>query len=908
MGELARWLDEQGLGGLTETFAANDIDIDVLSDLADDDLKHLGISLGNRKRLLKAIASRTRDDGRTSRPIGPAASKKAYAPERRHLSVMFCDLVGSSALAGKLDPEEMRELLRAYQEAVAAEIARFDGHIAQFLGDGVLAYFGWPRAHEDAGERAVRASLAAVQAVGRLPPVAGVALSARAGIATGLVVVGEMAAQEGSATGETPNLAARLQALAERGSVVIDPNTRRLVGNIFEYQDLGSVELKGFAKPIQATIVLREGARETRFEATRAATLTPFVGRETEIAILAERWKQAQEGEGQVVLLCGEPGMGKSRLVETLQRQIATEVHTRLRYQCSPYYTNTALYPFIDQIERVAKLRRDDIASANLDKLEATFAATAITSEALQLLAAMLSIPTADRYPPLELSPQRQKEKLIETIAAQIFAIASLAPVLLILEDAHWSDPTSIEALGAIIASLPSARILALITYRPEFKPTWSGHAHVTTHSVNRLARRQGAVMVEQVTGGKTLPEEVLAQIVAKSDGIPLFVEELTKTVLETGLLVDKGDHYALQGPLTPLAIPATLQDSLMARLDRLAPVKETAQIGAALGREFSYELISLVSPLRDNELTDALGQLVQADLIHVRGNPPDAVYAFKHALVQDAAYETLLKARRQQLHLKIATTFEDGLPRVAEAQPELLARHYTAAGMSTQALPYWTRAGERAMEKCAFFEAIAHFRNGLALVSGLPAEIDIFEKEVVLLNRLGQSLSFVKGWGGPEIREIYERVQFLCETIGDSASTDLFNALFGIATFYMARGEMDRSLRLAEDALCRTEANSEPGLICQAHWNIAFAATWTGRLEKGLFHANRVCELFQPERRLELALKYGHDQRMSACSNAGLSMAALGFPDQARQWRLRALADAPVFNHPNSIAAVKSL
>lgn len=903
MTELARWLNEQGLGALKSTFEENDVDFDVLQELTDDELKELGISLGNRKKLRKALSGR-RESLSASIQATPLRST-TYVPERRHITVVFCDLVGSSLLAAKLDPEEMRDLLKSYQDVVSGEIARFDGHIAQFLGDGVLAYFGWPRAHEDAGERGVRAGLAAVASVSRLPAASGESLGARVGIATGLVVVGELAAQDGSAVGETPNLAARLQGLADSGAVVIDPNTRRLVGNVFECEDRGLVELKGFAKPVQVSLVLREKTTESRFEATRASMLTPLVGRDAEISILAERWQQAKDGEGQVVLLCSEPGMGKSRMVETLHQQVAADAPRRLRYQCSPFFANTALYPFVEQIERVARLHRDDTPEVKLGKVEALFAETGIADEDLQLLAAMLSIPTGHRFAPLELSPQRQKEKLIHSLAARIVDQSRHMPVVFIFEDAHWSDPTSIEALSAVIEAVPHARVLALITHRAEFKPAWSGHSHVTTHTINRLARRQGAAMVDRITGGKPLPPEVMAQIVEKSDGIPLFVEELTKTVIESGLVVERSGRYVLDGPLTPLAIPATLQDSLMARLDRLAPVKETAQTGAALGREFSYELISLVSPLQDNELGDGLRQLVQSELIHVRGNAPDAIYTFKHALIQDAAYQTLLKARRLQLHLKIAKTLEEHFPQTGATEPELLAHHYTEASLPGPAIDYWAKAGRRAMENSAYAEAIAHLRKGLTLVASLPTAANPPEQELMLLNLLATPLMNTMGYATPEVRQVYERAHHLSETIG--GSVHIFQAICGISTYHMAQGELRRALELSEEMLRLAEANGDHGAILESHRLTALNAAWSGQFKKSRFHSNRVYELFDPGKDRPLAYVYGQDLKMSAFVIATQAEAALGFPDTAVKLREHALRESQLTTHIYSRAYARS-
>jgi class 3 adenylate cyclase len=597
--QIADWLKKLGMSEYAQRFAENDIDPSVLPELTDQDLKDLGVSLGHRRKMLRAIRDLGGAPVAATEPSAPPATgpTRRDDAERRQLTVMFTDLVGSTALSTKLDPEDMRFVIGAYHRCVGETVARFDGFVAKYMGDGVLVYFGYPHAHEDDAERAVRAGLNLVEAVPKLATHAGSPLPVRVGIATGLVVVGDLigagAAQEQAVVGETPNLAARLQALAEPGAVVIAAATRRLTGGLFDYRDLGTAALKGFAENVPAWQVLGASAIESRFEAMRTA-MTPLVGRDEESDLLLRRWEQAKSGDGQVVLIAGEPGIGKSRLAETILERLSNEPHIRLRYFCSPHHQDSALYPGIAQVERAAGFRREDTAEQRLAKLE-TVLSQGINdlSEAVPLLANLLSIPTGDRYPPLNLTPQKRKEKTLHMQLAQVEGLARQQPVLMVWEDVHWSDPTTRELLDLLIHRVATMHVLAIITFRPEFAPPGVGHPHVTMLTLNRLPARHRIEMIGYVTGGKALPKEIATQIVERTDGVPLFVEELTKAVVESGMLADAGDHYAVTGPSTPLAIPTTLHASLLARLDRLAPVRELAQIGAAIGREFSYRLLS---------------------------------------------------------------------------------------------------------------------------------------------------------------------------------------------------------------------------------------------------------------------------------------------------------------------------
>ncbi len=686
MSAVRNWLEAIGLGQYADAFEANDIDTDLLAQIDDQLLKDIGVlSAGHRLRLRNAIAklAPTSTAGANATNTIAATDASSTFAERRQLTVMFCDLVGSTALSARLDPEDLRAVIGAYHRCVAKVIGRGGGFVAKYMGDGVLAYFGYPRADEHDAERAVRTALKLVEKVAGLDTVAAAPLQVRIGIATGLVVVGDLigqgASQEQAVVGETPNLAARLQALAEPGAVVIAPSTRRLTGGLFEYADLGAVELKGLGAPVMAARVVRGSAAASRFEALHGRELTPLVGRDEELALLQRRWQQAKAGEGRVVVLIGEPGIGKSRLAQAMLQQPAGEPYTRLRYFCSPHHQASALHPFITQLEHAAGFSREDMAEARLAKLEALLARSNAGAEEIGFIAERMSIPTGDKYRLPDLTPQRRKEKTLEALLAQMARLAARQPVLMLFEDAHWIDPTSLELLTLTVARASTLPLLLLVTARPEFTPPWPADAHVTTLPLARLGRREGMTLVERSAGGKALPAEILEQILARTDGVPLFLEELTKTIIESGLLREEDGHYALDGALPPLAIPTTLHDSLMARLDRLAPVREVAQIGAAIGREFSYRLLSAVAQQPDDRLQEALDRLVRAELVFGRGEPPEAVYTFKHALVQEAAYASLLRERRRTLHARIAEALEGEFPEVAETQPELVAHHYAS-------------------------------------------------------------------------------------------------------------------------------------------------------------------------------------------------------------------------------------
>ena len=752
--DLGGWLRSLGLERYEAAFRENEIDETVLPSLTHETLKELGVdAVGHRLKLLDAIALLRTDRG--AKPPSADAASTSAAPsappedraERRQVTVMFSDLVGSTALSARMDPEDLREIISAYQKCVAETVQRFGGFVAKYMGDGVLIFFGYPQAHEDDAERAVRAGLQLVAAVGDLKTTRA-PLQTRVGIATGLVVVGDLVgsgeAQERGIVGETPNLAARLQGLAEPNSVVIAESTRKLLGNLFELEDLGAGELKGIAGPVRAWTALRASSVESRFDAQHETTLTPLVGRDEELELLLRRWRQAVGGEGRLVLLSGEPGIGKSRLTVALEEQLRTEQHTPLRYFCSPLHTDSTLYPFILQLERAAGFERNDTMEAKLDKLSSLLGASPNDDNDVQLLAELLSVPTGDRYPPLNLSARQKKQKTIEALVRQLEVLVRQQAVLMIFEDAHWIDPSSRELLDTIIERVARLPVLLVITFRPEFHPPWTGQAHVATLNLSRLGRREGAALAGSVAGNNVLPEEIVEEIIERTDGIPLFVEEVTKAVVEAR--VQDGDEASTLNRLPPSApaIPATLHASLMARLDRLGAVaKEVAQIGAAIGREFSYEVLAPIAQKTDMEVQTALSRLTDAELVFCRGTPPQATFLFKHALVRDVAYGSLLRGQRQHLHGRIADLLAEHFP---TTEPEVMAHHYREAGMGDAASAYFERAGDRAAARSAYIEATAHFRAAIEEADRSPQRDERARRALSLLLKLGPAIAVTIG------------------------------------------------------------------------------------------------------------------------------------------------------------------
>jgi class 3 adenylate cyclase/tetratricopeptide (TPR) repeat protein len=889
-----------------QNFRDNAIDAAVLTDLTAEDLKDLGVNLvGHRRRLLAAIAALRGEGGprrRDADEVGPAA-------ERRQITVMFCDIVDSTALSTRLDPEDLREILGVYRECVAETIARYDGFVARYAGDGVLAYFGYPQAHEDDAERAVRAGLAQIDATRQLQTPE--RLEIRIGIATGLVVVGGLPgigrSEEWDIAGETPNLAARLQTLAEPNTVVIDPRTRSLLANLFEYRDFGAVQLKGFAEPVHPHEVLRPRVIESRFEALHPAQLTPVVGREVQIELLGRRWAQAKTGSGRVVLISGEPGIGKSRLAEAFRNSIGREQHTRLRCFCSPHHQDSALFPSIDQLERAAGFTRDDTLEAKLDKLEAVLTPNAPAEGDVALLAELLSLPFGDRYPALDFTPQRKKEKTFEALWRQFAGLARRQPVLMIYEDLHWADPTSRELLDLSVELVARVPVLLIATFRPEFEPPWTDQPHVETLPLRRLERAESEELVRGIIGtAATLSSEIVEEIVERTDGVPLFIEELTKAVVETAISgADAVKTTVSSVPASPQAVPATLHASLMARLDRLgSTAKEVLQFGAAIGREFSNELLAAVEQWTDMALAGTLHRLVNAGLLFRHGLPPQDTYLFKHALVQDTAYGMLLRGQRRSLHARIAGALEERFPDVARTRPETLAHHFTEAGFIKKAAGYWCRAGRQSVAKSGFTEAIVQLRTGLELIAELPDTPERKQQELELQVTLMGVQQAVKGYAHPEVAAASTRARGLILETGGAGTSTHFLVLRALWAVDFVAGRPKAALSHANEFLSLAHSLADSHLSAVGHSLVGRGLTAIGDYSAAASHLERAVASYRAEKNRMFDPQMGFaDFGVMALAVWGLALWHRGCPDQARRAADDALQRARQLGHTPTLA-----
>jgi class 3 adenylate cyclase/predicted ATPase len=895
--DVAEWLRALGLEQYQAAFREHEISPAVLPNLSADDLKELGVAaVGHRRRLLDEISLLCASSG-SDRARSPGEPRDLEQPtaERRQVSVMFCDIADSTAISTQLDPEDLSAVIRGYQSLVAATIARFGGFIARYVGDGVLTYFGWPEAREADAERSVRAALAIISAIGRAP-IHGQSLRLRIGIATGLVVIGTPIgsgdARQQTAIGETPNLAARVQGLAGINGVAIDETTRRLLGGLFDCRDLGRHELKGFPDPVPVWLVLSEAGIASRFEAFHTGALTPLIGRDGELALLEWCWRQAARGEGQAIFVSGEAGIGKSRLIAAFERLVEDDAPTRLRYFCSADQTDTALHPVITALRHEANFSRGDTDAERLTKLHALLASTMSPTEDIALIADLLSIPQPDRPPILDASPRIRKERTLAALVTRLRWLGRANAVLVILEDAHWADASSIEFFNAMIPALMDLPVLLVISTRNDDTRTRIGGEAIRTLTLPRLTRRHSAALASSIMAGATLPPALLNRIVAQTDGIPLFVEELTKTVLETASL-DGADPI-------PHTVPISLQTSLLARLDRIPDAKALAQIGAVLGREFSHTLLMAIADLPESAVLHGLEQLLNSGLATRGGSPPEANYAFKHALVRDTAYGMMLRSRRRELHARAANALEKQAPELREQQPELLAHHFTQAGLAEPAITYWTSAGRRSIARSAMVEAVAQLRQALELVPELPEGATRHRKELELQSMLGGTIFTLQSWAGGRASQALTRAHELAEQLGDIEA--MMVMLAGLVTYHIGQCQFRDAREIATKLLAIAEGEGTPGIQLVAHRCMGVVMHWTGEFAGALEHFDRVLALYDPAQHGQLATIVGFDVGIQAAFLSCWDLLVLGYPDRALARFELAVARLGEVNHRHTL------
>ena len=917
--DIGGWLRNLGLEQYEAVFRDNAINETVLPSVTAEDLKDLGIGIvGHRRMLLSAIAALRNETRPKTASLATAAAVNALrqdTAERRQVTVMFSDLVGSTALSARMDPEDLREVLSIYQKCVAETVRRQGGFLAKYLGDGVLIYFGYPEAHEDDAERAVRAGLELVVAVTALK--SPVALQIRVGVATGLVVVGDLIgsgeSQEHGIVGETPNLAARLQGIAAPNSVVIADATRKLLGNLFELRDLGPQSLKGIAGPVGAFVALRPSSVASRFEALHAGGFTELVGREEELDLLLRRWSRAKTGEGQVVLVSGEAGIGKSRLTAALLERLAGEPYSRLRYFCSPQHTDSALYPVSGQMERAARFAHDDTPQGKLDKLDALLRRSSTPAQDAALFAEMLSVPNDGRYPLLEMTPEQRRQRTLQALIAQTEALARSNPVLMIFEDAHWTDPTSLELFGRAVDRIASLNVLLIATFRPEFEPPWIGRSHVTALTINRLRQRDIDTMIDRVVGNKLLPASIRQDIIERTDGIPLFVEEMTKAMLEAGG-EGAAQHTAAMVQSSALAVPASLHASLMARLDRLGHAKEVAQIGSVIGREFSHALLDAVVGKPEAELNSAMQRLIGTGLLFRQGVPPHAIYLFKHALVQDAAYGTLLREPRRALHARIAEILESQFADIAERQPELLARHFTEAGLIETAAGHWGKAGQRSLARSALVEATKQLPRALSQLASLPRTPALRREEIKLQVALINSLMHVKGYASPETKAAAEKARLLieqAEALGEPPEDPLmlFSVLYGLWGASYNAFDGAAVCELARQFLARAQKLGATVPLMMGHRLMGSSLLLTGDIAASRAHFDQAFAFYDPAVHRPLATRFGQDIGVSILVFRSYAVWLLGYPKSALADAEQAIKNAREIGHaPTLMIAVANM
>ena len=906
--DLAEWLGRHGLDQYAQTFAENNIEYSVLPDLTEDDLEKLGVSLGHRKKLLRAIeastAAREPADTITAVSDSPSVAQQREA-ELRQITVMFCDLVGSTQLSEKLDPEELRVLIDAYRQACSTAIRRYGGEVASYAGDGVMAFFGWPRAHEDDAARAVHAALDTLSAVTNIS--GPVSLASRVGVCTGLVVVRDTGAGGTGgamdAVGETPNIAARLQTLANPNAVLISASTKLLISAAFDLQDLGPQEIKGVAKPIHVYRVLAAKSIASRFETSHGGSLTPLTGRMIELSLFLDRWQKAKEAEGQVILLSGVPGVGKSRLIHELKSSIQHEPHFLMSHQCSSYHSQSAFFPIIEQIKQATQVTTRDSNADKLTKLKAYFASSTEDSTELALLAAnLLSIPTENNHELSQLTPQQIKNRTITKLVDMLLALSAQRPTLCVFEDVHWLDPSTLELLELAISRIVHARILIVVSGRPEFRPAWFTRADVTMHSLTRLSRNEVIAMIRDLLRGETMPQKIVDEIIDKADGVPLFIEELTSSIQRAPLRARLQENdFKRTTPSPTFKVPETLHDALMERLDRVAPGHRAAQTAAVIGREFSYDLLSFATGIGGDDLNSALSVLEGADVIHRVDISPSVRFAFKHVLLRDAIYNSLLKAKRQEIHADIAAILETHFNELVESQPEILAYHYGEAGDHQMAVKYWRASGLRAFAHSANIEAIAHFRKALEVLAALPETPMRNEQESEIQLALGIPLIAVRGYAAAETREAFARARALCLKLDNAPN--YFQALFGLWGHSWMGGKHDEALNMANEFLSRSRASADPIPSMVAHRVMGSTLLTVGEFQPAREHFEQTIALSDVRDKQPLYSLYMVEPRAASILLLSWDLWLLGYPDQSLSRVSEALSLAKGLSQPYTIA-----
>lgn len=914
---LSAWLRQIGLERYELIFSENDVDLDVLPMLTEQELQDLGISLGHRKKLLRAVAeldgfqSVERSESvaapiKTARETAPGSAGLAEG-ERRHITVLFCDLAGSTELSHKLDPEDLREVMRRYQEVAGRVVERYEGHVAQYLGDGMMVYFGWPQAHGGEAERAVHTGLEIIDEVKRLDTL--VPLSVRVGIATGLVVVGETgdgdASSPKSAIGETPNIAARLQALAAPNTVVISPVTMSLAGEAFQYADVGEQNLKGVDEPLHVWRVAGLQGDDSESESIGPHDKLRLVGRDEEIGLLRRAWLQSKEKYGQVVLISGEAGIGKSALVQTLAAQLRLEGMPRIFIRCSAHHTSSELYPVIAHVKRVIGWRSDVMVADHLEQLERTLESYGLPlDEFVPPLASLLSVPLPEaRYSGPALSSQELKQKTLDCLTEWQLEEAERQPTAMIFEDLHWADPSTLEMLGLLIEQAATTSLLLVLTFRPDFTPPRQHHSNHTPITLNRLERPHVEALVKQLAGGKEVAHEVMQLIIHKTDGVPLYVEEFTKTILTSGILRETTDRFEQTGPLSAVTIPATLHESLMARLDRLPAAREIAQLGAVLGREFAYEMIQALSHVDDSILRGSLSQLVEGELLYQRGRPPRAKYIFKHALIQDAAYQSLLRRVRRQYHKEVAQLIEARFPLQVESEPELLAYHYAGADIPSEAIGYWLKAARRSASRSAYREALGQLGFGRVLLAALQEGQERSQLELQLEVERAFALLATKGMAAAETSEAFSAAHDYCMKLGDDAKEAYARVSWALAASTIIRSEWPRAQEITRELLSKAQRAEDVPSMMGAHRLLGFALFYSGDCQAGRSHLEQAVTLYDYEAHHKLAAVYGQDPGVGSIAILSWILLALGYPDQALAKSREAIELAVRLAHSHSHA-----